>query len=157
MTRYELHLGLEPVSKGKLKVRKCRDSKEKPQGGWIPPAEIGLDCCKELYTVRKRLVDFSLLINFTVRKLIFIVPGDWGNLTGDINIFDLCLPLKGQMPKQSLRYFPVPHPTHLSFFVMYFSVINMWLLSNCFILLHSSAKLTLGHQEANNRQYPINK
>ena len=41
------------------------------------------------------------------------------------------------MPKQSLWYLPVPHNTHNSFLVMYFSVINMWLLSNCFILLQS--------------------
>ena len=61
------------------------------------------------------------------------------------------------MPEQSLRYFPVPHPTHISFIVMCFSVINMWLSSNCFILLHSSTKQALGHQEANNRQYPIDK
>ena len=61
------------------------------------------------------------------------------------------------MPKQSLRYFPVPHPAGISFLVMCFSVINMWLLSNCFILLHSSAKQALGHQEANNGQYPIDK
>ena len=89
LARYELHFELEPVSK----VRKCGDSKEKPQGGWIPPAEIGLNCCKKLYPVRLRLVDFSLLINFTARKFIFIVLGDWENLTGNINIFDLCLPL----------------------------------------------------------------
>ena len=38
------------------------------------------------------------------------------------------------MPKQSVRYFPVPHPACISFLVMCFSVINMWLLSNCFIL-----------------------
>ena len=41
----------------------------------------------------ERLVDFSLLINFTARKFIFIVLRDWENLTGNINIFDLCLPL----------------------------------------------------------------
>ena len=52
------------------------------------------------------------------------------------------------MLKQSLRYFPVSHPAHISFLVMSFSVISMWLLSNFFILLHSSAKQTLGHQEA---------
>ena len=40
---------------------------------------------------------------------------------------------------------------------MCFSVINVWLSSNSFILLHSSTKLALGHQEANNRQYPIDK
>ena len=61
------------------------------------------------------------------------------------------------MPEQSLRYFPVPHPAHISFIVMCFSVINMWLSCNCFILLHSSTKLALGHQEANNRQYHIDK
>ena len=127
------------------------------KGGGLPPAEIGLNCCKNLYTVGKRLVDFSQLINFTERKFIFIVLEDWENLTGNINIFDLCLPLQGQMPKQSLRYFPVPHPTRISFLVMCFSVINMWLSSNCFILLHSSSKLALGHQEANNRQYSIDK
>ena len=33
----------------------------------------------------------------------------------------------------------------------------MWLLSNFFILLHLSAKQALGHQEANNRQYPFDK
>ena len=98
LTRYELYLGLESVSKVKTKVRMCGDSKEKPQGGGggggrFPPAEIGLNCCKKLYTVTKRLVDFSLLINFTARKFIFIVLGDWENLTGNINIFDLCLTL----------------------------------------------------------------
>ena len=119
--------------------------------GGFPPAEIGLNCYNKLHTVRKMLVDFSLLINFIARKFIFIVLGDWENLTGNINIFDLCLCHSGQMPKQSLRYFPVPHPTHISFLAMCFSVINMWLLSNCFILPHSSTKLVLGHQEANNR------
>ena len=93
LTRYELCLGLEPVSKVKTrKVRKCGESKKKPQGGGgggFLPAEIGLNCCKKLYTVRKRLVDFSLLINFTSKKIIFIVLGDWENLTGKINIFDL--------------------------------------------------------------------
>ena len=127
------------------------------KGDGFPPAEIGLNCCKKPYTVRKKLVDFSLLINFTARKFIFIVLGDWENMTGNINIFNLCLLLQGQMPDQSLRYFPVPHPTRISFLVMCFSVINMWLLSNCFILLHSSAKQAFGHQEANNRQYPFDK
>ena len=61
------------------------------------------------------------------------------------------------MLKQSLRYFSVPHPTCISVLVMSFSVIRMWLLSNFFILLHSSAKQALGHQEGNNRQYPIDK
>ena len=96
LTRYELCLGLEPVSKVKTgKVRKCGESKKKPQGGGggFLTAEMGLNCCKKLYTVRKRLVDFSLLINFTSKKIIFIVLGDWENLTGKINIFDLCLPL----------------------------------------------------------------
>ena len=59
--------------------------------------------------------------------------------------------------KQSVRYFPVSHPARISFLVMSFSVISMWLLSNFFILLHSSAKQALGHQEANNRQYPFDK
>ena len=90
------------------------------------------------------------------KKFIFIVLGDWENLTGNINIFDMCLCHSGQMPEQSLRYFPVPHPTHINFLVMCFSVINMWLSSNCFILLHSSTKLALGHQEANNSILLIN-
>ena len=54
-------------------------------GGGFPLAEIGLNCHKKkLYTVRKRLVDFGLLINFIARKFIFIVLGDWENLTGNI-------------------------------------------------------------------------
>ena len=72
-------------------------------------------------------------------------------------IYLTCACHLGQMPEQSLRYFPVPHPTHVSFLVMCFSVLSMWLSSNCFILLHSSTKLALGHQEANNRHYPIDK
>ena len=80
LTRYELWLGLEPVSKVKTKkVRKCGESKENLKGGGgggFLPAEMGLNCCKKLYTVRKKLVDFSLLINFTSKKIIFIVLGD---------------------------------------------------------------------------------
>ena len=51
----------------------------------------------------------------------------------------------------------IPHPASISFLVMSFSVTSMWLLSNFFILLHSSAKQALGHQEANNKQYPFDK
>ena len=77
LTRYELHFGLEHVSVVKTKSQKvCSDIEGKTSRGWIPPAEIGLNCCKKLYTVTKKLVDFSLLINFTARKCICIVSGD---------------------------------------------------------------------------------
>ena len=77
LTRYDLHFGLEHVSIVKTKSQKvCGDSEEKPRRGGFPPAEIGLNCCKKPYTVRKRLVDFSLLINFTAKKCICIVLGD---------------------------------------------------------------------------------
>ena len=73
LAKYELHF----VSTMKTKSQKvCGDSEEEISKGWIPPAEIGLNCCKKLYTVRKKLVDFSLLINFTVRKCICKVLGD---------------------------------------------------------------------------------
>ena len=105
-----------------------------------------------LYKCSNAMKHLSAWVSVYANKFIFIVQGDWENLTGNINIFDLCLCHSGQMPEQSLRYFPVPHPTHISFLVMCFSVINMWLSSNCFILLHSSTKLALGHQEACKQQ-----
>ena len=137
-------------------VRARKNLKGGEGGCGFPPAEIGLNCCKKLYTVRKKLVDFSLLINFTAKKLSLLCKGI-GRILLVTLIYLTCACHSGQMPEQSLRYFPVPHPTHISFIVMCFSVINMWLSSNCFILLHSSTKLALGHQEANNRQYPIDK
>ena len=71
------HFGLEHVSIVKTKSQKfVVTARKKPQGAGFPPAEIGLNCCKKLYTVTKKLVDFSLLINFTARKCICIVLGD---------------------------------------------------------------------------------
>ena len=113
----------------KIKNRKVfGDSEEKHRGGGFFPPEIGLtllyrvNCGKKIYTVRKKLADFSLLINSHPKKMYLYSVGRLReNLTGTTTIFDLCLPLKGQMPKQTLRYLPVPHPTHISFLVMKFS------------------------------------
>ena len=63
LTRYELHFGLEHVSIVKTESQNvCSDREEKTSRGWISPAETGLNCCNKLYTVIKKLVDFSLLI-----------------------------------------------------------------------------------------------
>ena len=69
LTRYELCLELEPVSKVNTESQSVVRARKNLKGGGFPPAEIGLNCCKKLYTVRKRLVDFSLLINFTAKNL----------------------------------------------------------------------------------------
>ena len=76
LTRFELHFGLEYVSVMKTKSQRVCATGRKTSRGWILPSEIGLNCCNKIYTVRKRPVDFSLLINFTARKCICIVLGD---------------------------------------------------------------------------------